>query len=108
MQRLAVRPESMERAVTPRTRAILVAHLFGSRMPIRMLESGPAAGALGAIVLVWRCRLSRRLRQRPRHRVGDQSSVAPYACPPDEAVHGVAVLEAIIKSAQSGQRELIG
>lgn len=34
IQRLAVRPESMERAVTPRTRAILVAHLFGSRMPL--------------------------------------------------------------------------
>ena len=34
VQRLAVRPESMERAVTPRTRAILVAHLFGSRMPM--------------------------------------------------------------------------
>lgn len=32
VQQLAVRPESMERAVTPRTRAILVAHLFGSRM----------------------------------------------------------------------------
>lgn len=32
--RLAVHPESMERAVTPRTRAILVAHLFGSRMPM--------------------------------------------------------------------------
>ena len=32
---------------------------------------------------------------------------APYACPPDDAVHGVAVLEAIVKSAQSGQREPI-
>jgi predicted dehydrogenase len=32
---------------------------------------------------------------------------APYACPPDEAVHGVAVLEAIVRSAQSGQREPI-
>lgn len=32
IQQLAVRPESMERAVTSRTRAILVAHLFGSRM----------------------------------------------------------------------------
>jgi dTDP-4-amino-4,6-dideoxygalactose transaminase len=32
VQQLAVRPESMERAVTSRTRAILVAHLFGSRM----------------------------------------------------------------------------
>jgi predicted dehydrogenase len=29
----------------------------------------------------------------------------PYACPPDDAVHGVAVLEAVVKSAQSGQRE---
>ena len=29
----------------------------------------------------------------------------PYACPPDDAVHGVAVLETIIKSAQSGGRE---
>ena len=33
---------------------------------------------------------------------------APYACPPDDAVHGVAVLEAIIRSAQSGRREGIG
>jgi predicted dehydrogenase len=32
---------------------------------------------------------------------------APYACPPDDAVHGVAVLEAIVKSALSGQREPI-
>jgi predicted dehydrogenase len=32
----------------------------------------------------------------------------PYACSPDEAVHGVAVLEAIVKSAQSGRREAIG
>lgn len=32
----------------------------------------------------------------------------PYACPPDDAVHGVAVLEAIIKSAKSGQREPVG
>ncbi len=31
----------------------------------------------------------------------------PYACPPDDAVHGVAVLETIIKSAQSGRRESI-
>jgi len=33
---------------------------------------------------------------------------APYACPPDDAVHGVAVLEAIVRSAESGQREAIG
>jgi predicted dehydrogenase len=32
---------------------------------------------------------------------------APYACPPDDAVHGVAVLEAIVRSAESGQREPI-
>jgi predicted dehydrogenase len=32
---------------------------------------------------------------------------APYACPPDDAVHGVAVLEAIVRSAQSGRREPI-
>jgi perosamine synthetase len=31
---LAVRPESLARAVTPETRAIVVAHLFGSRMPM--------------------------------------------------------------------------
>ena len=29
---------------------------------------------------------------------------AQYACPPADAVHGVAVLEAIIRSAQSGRR----
>ena len=32
---------------------------------------------------------------------------APYACPPADALHGVAVLEAIVKSAQTGQRETI-
>jgi perosamine synthetase len=31
---LAVRPESLARAVTPKIRAIVVAHLFGSRMPM--------------------------------------------------------------------------
>ena len=31
---LAVRPESLARAVSPKTRAIVVAHLFGSRMPM--------------------------------------------------------------------------
>lgn len=34
MRTLAVDPESLARAVTPRSRAILVAHLFGSRMPL--------------------------------------------------------------------------
>ena len=33
---------------------------------------------------------------------------APYACPPEDALHGVAVLEAIVKSARTGQRERIG
>ena len=32
MQTLAVRPESLRRALSPRTKAVLVAHLFGSRM----------------------------------------------------------------------------
>lgn len=32
----------------------------------------------------------------------------PYACSPDDAVHGVAVLEAIVESARSGRREPIG
>jgi predicted dehydrogenase len=31
-----------------------------------------------------------------------------YACPPDDALHGVAVLEAIVRSARSGRREAIG
>jgi predicted dehydrogenase len=35
------------------------------------------------------------------------AGVAPYACPPDHALHGVAVLEAIVKSAQSGDRQSI-
>ena len=35
------------------------------------------------------------------------AGVAPYACPPEDAVHGVAVLEAIVASARSGQRESI-
>lgn len=34
---LAVRPESLARAVSPKTRAIVVAHLFGSRMPMEPL-----------------------------------------------------------------------
>lgn len=34
VQALAVRPELLERGLTPRTRAVLVAHLFGSRMPL--------------------------------------------------------------------------
>lgn len=36
---LAVQPESMAQAVTMRTRAILVAHLFGSRMPMDPIVS---------------------------------------------------------------------
>jgi predicted dehydrogenase len=32
----------------------------------------------------------------------------PFACPPEDAMHGVAVLEAIVRSAQSGRREAIG
>ena len=32
----------------------------------------------------------------------------PFACPPEDALHGVAVLEAIVRSAQSGRRETIG
>lgn len=31
----------------------------------------------------------------------------PYACPPEDALHGVAVLEAIVKSARTGQQETI-
>lgn len=34
MRQLALRRESLAHAVTPRTKAILVAHLFGSRMPM--------------------------------------------------------------------------
>ena len=37
MQTLAVSMASLERACTPRTRALLVAHLFGSRMPMQAL-----------------------------------------------------------------------
>jgi predicted dehydrogenase len=33
---------------------------------------------------------------------------APYACPPADAIHGVAVLEAIVRSARTGAREAIG
>lgn len=38
----------------------------------------------------------------------DSTEAHTYACPPDAAVHGVAVLDAIVKSARSGQREPIG
>lgn len=32
----------------------------------------------------------------------------PFACPPEDAIHGVAALEAIVRSARSGRREAIG
>ena len=32
----------------------------------------------------------------------------PFACPPEDAIHGVAVLEATVRSVQSGRREVIG
>jgi perosamine synthetase len=37
METLAVDMDCLERAVTPKTRAVLVAHLFGSRMPMEPL-----------------------------------------------------------------------
>lgn len=37
MQTLAVTCAALERAVSPRTRALLIAHLFGSRMPMQEL-----------------------------------------------------------------------
>lgn len=37
MPSLAVTPATLQRAQTPRTRAVLVAHLFGSRMPMRRI-----------------------------------------------------------------------
>ncbi len=33
------------------------------------------------------------------------TGAVPYACPPEDAVHGVAVLEAIVASARSGRRQ---
>ncbi|MGE0278535.1 MAG: hydantoinase/oxoprolinase family protein [Nitrospiraceae bacterium] len=36
----------------------IISREFGERMPIRVLESGPAAGALGAAHAAWRCKLS--------------------------------------------------
>jgi len=45
--RLAPRPDRMRRAVTPRTRAVLVAHLFGSRIPLEpVLALAEAHGLL--------------------------------------------------------------
>jgi predicted dehydrogenase len=32
----------------------------------------------------------------------------PYACPPEDAIHGVAVLDAVVASVKSGRRELVG
>jgi dTDP-4-amino-4,6-dideoxygalactose transaminase len=46
---LAVRLESMEQAIGPRTRAVLVAHLFGSRMPLEPVLA--VARAHGLFVL---------------------------------------------------------
>lgn len=34
MQTLSLDPEDLEQAITPHTRAVLVAHVFGSRMPL--------------------------------------------------------------------------
>ena len=36
---LAVEPASLERAITPRTKAMLLAHLFGSRMPLNEITT---------------------------------------------------------------------
>ena len=36
MDTLSLSIESLERAVTPRSRALLVAHIFGSRMPLEL------------------------------------------------------------------------
>lgn len=47
METLSLRPEALERALTPRTRAILIAHLFGSRMPMEpVLEFARRHGLL--------------------------------------------------------------
>ena len=47
MRRLSVDPASLARAITPRTRAVLAAHLFGSRMPMEpILEVARAHGLL--------------------------------------------------------------
>lgn len=39
MRTLAVKPGALERATTPRTKAILAAHLFGARMPMGALAA---------------------------------------------------------------------
>jgi dTDP-4-amino-4,6-dideoxygalactose transaminase len=49
MRALGLDPESLARAVTPRSRAILVAHLFGSRMPLEPVLS--AAREHGLLVI---------------------------------------------------------
>jgi dTDP-4-amino-4,6-dideoxygalactose transaminase len=46
MQRLAVRTTALERAVTPATRAVVVAHLFGSRMPLEPIVAFARARGL--------------------------------------------------------------
>jgi dTDP-4-amino-4,6-dideoxygalactose transaminase len=52
VERLSVRPGALERALTPRTRAVLVAHLFGSRMPVEAIAEFARAHGL---VLVEDC-----------------------------------------------------
>lgn len=49
MDRLAVSADALAAAVTPRTRAVLVAHLFGSRMPMDPIVS--FARARGLVLL---------------------------------------------------------
>jgi dTDP-4-amino-4,6-dideoxygalactose transaminase len=49
MQTLTVKRDSLERAVTPRTKAILAAHLFGARMPLD--EAAAFARAHGLLLI---------------------------------------------------------
>lgn len=49
MRTLAVKPESLAARVTPRTKAILAAHLFGARMPLE--EAAAFARAHGLLLI---------------------------------------------------------
>ena len=73
-----------------------------TRVPPALLDAG-LAGAGQVVILE-----PRRLAARAAARRMSVERGTPLACPPDDALHGVAVLEAIVKSAQSGRREPIG
>jgi perosamine synthetase len=70
METLSLKPESLERGVGPRTKALLVAHLFGDQMP---LEPAAAFARKHDLLLVEDCAQSFTGRQYRGHSASDVS-----------------------------------